>query len=145
MIAVSEPDDKDVTSILSDVRFDDMAEWFAGTGATMAAALPEAIKESDLVRVAGDDLGPLIMWGASPGGRLWMFATNRAERKAVSLHRLLKPSMSELSERYGDLHCVADARNRSHLRWLAWLGFEELGEVDLPPFGLTFKVYVKDG
>lgn len=145
MIYVRPPEEGDVAAILKDVRFEDLAEWFAGTGAMMSDLVPEAVRTSDLVRVAGDERGPLIMWGASGGGRLWMFCTNRAERHAWSLHRVLGPSMDELTGRYGDVHCLADARNASHLRWLTWLGFEELGDVDLAPFGLTFKVYVKDG
>lgn len=143
VIAVRQPTKEDISEILKDIRFEDMAEWFAGTGQVMSTLVPAAVETSEMSRVAADEHGPLVMWGAT-AGRVWMFCTNRASRKAWSLHKVLRPSVDEMSSLYGDLHCVADVRNLSHLRWLVWLGFEELGDVDLPPFGLTFKVYVKD-
>lgn len=143
MIVVREPTEADIAGILQDTRFEDMAEWFAGTGMMMDQAVPAAVSASEMSRVAVDDDGPLTMWGAS-GGRIWMFATNRANHRAWSLHKVLGGCVDEMLGLYGDLYCIADARNVTHLRWLGWLGFEELGDVDLPPFGLTFKVYAKD-
>lgn len=143
MITVREARVSDLGPILADCRFADMAEWFAGTGRMMYPAIHDAITTSEVARVAVDEKGPLTMWGATQG-RIWMFATNRAERRAWSLHKVLGPSLAELHALYGDLHCVADVRNTTHLRWLRWLGFKELGDVDLPPFGLTFRVYDKE-
>lgn len=144
MMEVRVPSVEDVHTILKDVRFADMAEWFAGTGAMMSRAVDAAIRSSDLVLTLVEDGEPLLLWGSDKDGRLWMLATNRAVGRAVSIHRHMMPHLGELLERYGSVFCFADCRNEVHLKWLRWMGFEELATITLPPFDLPFTAFTKD-
>ena len=135
---------EDVEEVLKDVRFADRSEWYAGTGVLMPTSLEAAIRGSDTVLTAVEDGKPLIMWGSDKDGRLWMFATNAAVPKAHRLHRILRPELDRLIRWYGSVFCFADCRNAVHLKWLRWLGFEELGVIPLGPFELPFASFYKE-
>lgn len=144
MMEIRVPTVEDVEAILRDVRFADLAEWYAGTGALMPQAVDAAIRGSDLVLTLVEDGTPLLLWGSDEDGRLWMFATNQAVTRALPIHRFMMPHLAELLGRYGSVFCFADCRNAVHLRWLRWMGFEELATISLPPFDLPFTAFTKD-
>lgn len=127
-----------------DIRRADMAEWFAGTGDLFHIGATRCLEESEvsLVALSGDGF-PLCFWGGT-GGRLWLFATETAERHALSLHRILRPELDYLMHRWGLLYAVADARNTVHHTWMRWLGFTQMPAIELPPFDLPFITFILD-
>ena len=132
-----------VVPVLDDIRPADLREWYAASGRYFFECLPDAF-QSDICRVALDPSGkPLCFWGGS-SGQLWLFATNAAERQALSLHKVLVPNLRELEVAWPVLTALADARNVVHHRWLRWLGFEALSELPFGPFGLPFIMFVKE-
>lgn len=144
MMEVRVPTVDDVVEILKDVRFADRSEWYAGTGVFMPVSVDRAIRGSDLVLTLIEDGKPLLLWGSDVDGRLWMFATNGAVPRAVAIHRKLMPHLQELVDRYGSVFCFADCRNKVHIKWLRWMGFEELATIELGPLGLPFTTFTKD-
>lgn len=144
MITVRKPTCLHLKEVLHDIRPADMAEWYAGTGSLFGTAAQVAITDSEFARVALDETDtPLCFWGGN-GGKMWLFATKSAERRALSLHKILAVHLEEVEERWGLLSALADGRNVVHHKWLRWLGFEELAEIDIEPFGLPFKMFVKE-
>lgn len=133
--------------VLDDIRFSDMEEWTAGTGLlfglAVAASLEDPVCGDRVSLVASDDVGPLVFWGGQRG-QLWLFATNRAVPKAMEIHRLLRKQFRELESKWSMLTATAYYKNVKHHEWLRWLGFEELSETPEGPFGLPFKVFVKE-
>lgn len=144
MITVRKPVVADFDLVFHDIRMADMGEWYAGTGQLFHVGAMDAMMSSEvsLVALDEDDI-PLCFWGGD-GGRLWLFATNSAAKRAVSLHKILKPELDALTERWGFLYAFADSRNVTHHKWMRWLGFEEIAEIELPPFGLPFKTFTKE-
>jgi len=138
------PTISDVEAVLRDVRFADMAEWYAGTGSLMPSTMDRAIRGSDLVLTLVEDGKPLLLWGSDADGRLWMVATNAAVPRSIPIHRKLMPHLDELVGMYGGVFCFADLRNKVHLRWLRWMGFEELATIELGPFDLPFTTFIKE-
>lgn len=137
--------------VLGDIRPADLREWAAGTGsADMEACLELVFAEERYARCVVDEDGRLLCaWGvdamAEDGdGWVWLFATNAAVPLFLPIHRHLKPELGEILARWPRLHAYADARNALHHKWLGWLGFEHREDVQLGPFGLTFKHYLKE-
>lgn len=147
MLDVREPTTGDFRKALPDVRFEDMAEWYAGTGQLFQRSALQAILGGGFKQVALEGDLPLCFWGASKspeGGIVWLFATNYAKTKALALHRILKPHLNVLHDQFGTLHAYADKRNVAHHDWLEWLGFEALGAVPLGPLKMPFIHYRKE-
>lgn len=136
-----------VSSFLDDIRREDYAEWFAGTGLPFEVAIQPTLGEGLHSRIALDDDGVgLMAWGLdrtseSGSTNVWMFATERAARRAVSLHRKLLPEFLLMRSMRPYLHAWSYAKNPAHHRWLEWLGFVFQREAGLEPFGLPFKLY----
>lgn len=144
MITVKRPTAEDFHAAFPDVRREDMAEWYAGTGELFHMRAMPAVENSEVSLVALDEAGrPLCFWGGD-GGRVWLFATTLAVPRALSLHRILRPELMRLHDRWGPLYAFADARNTEHHKWMRWLGFEEIAEIGLPPFNLPFKTFTKE-
>lgn len=143
MIQVREPTAGDFRSALPDVRREDIEEWYAATGQLFQRAALQAVLSKGHRMVALEDGRPLCFWGAS-GGVVWLFATNYAKTKALSLHRILRPNLDVIHGLFGNLDAYADARNTEHHRWLEWLGFQNRGAVPIGPFKMTFLHYRKE-
>lgn len=127
--------------VLDDIRPADRREWFAGSGKPFSEAAKATLEGGAYARVALDADGlPLCFWGCDDG-YVWLFATQHAETVALSLHRVLKPNLKDLLDRWPKLHAWADARNELHHVWLRWLGFTEEREDFIEPFGLPFKLF----
>lgn len=143
-VRVEDATEAHFAQVAHDIRPADRAEWSAGTGKLFGDAVKDTFAYGGYMRVAiGDDGVPLCFWGCDDG-RVWLFATQTAEKYALSLHRVLAPNLKDLLDRWPRLEAYADYRNTVHHKWLQWLGFELVRVVDLPPFGMPFKIYVKE-
>lgn len=144
MIEVHRPAAGDLEMVLHDIRPQDIREWEDGSGRPFQVGATTAIMFGEFVRAAYDEDGvPLCFWGGDRGV-VWLFATKAAERRALSLHKILAPNLKDLTNRWDLLTALADARNTLHHKWLEWLGFEFLETVATGPYGKPFKMYVKD-
>lgn len=127
-----------------DIRREDMAEWYAGTGELFHLGAIRAVQTSEISKVALDEAGfPLCLWGGT-GGRIWLFATSAGTRRALALHRILRPELDALQQRWPLLFATADGRNTTHHDWMRWLGFSELPAIRLPPFNLHFITFYRE-
>ncbi|TPJ33676.1 hypothetical protein [Mesorhizobium sp. B2-8-3] len=132
-----------VFSVLDDIRLEDYAEWWAGTGEPFEEAVTRTFELGDPKRVALLDGIPLCFWGWHPDGTVWLFATDQAVNFALPIQRHLRPELARIQAELPVIKATADARNTVHHVWLRWCGFEEHGEVHLAPFGLPFKVFTR--
>ncbi|MCC5780535.1 hypothetical protein H7H48_15850 [Nitratireductor sp. B36] len=133
-----------VYSVLDDIRPADMAEWYAGSGLWFEKAVAEAFEGNEYRKAALLGGLPLCFWGVGTDGYVWLFATETAEKHALSLHRVLKPELNKLFEVSPRLLALADSRNTVHHQWLEWLGFSFQEEVPSGPLGMDFKLYTKE-
>jgi hypothetical protein len=143
-LTVEDADRGHFMAAFDDIRRADMAEWFAGTGELFHVGAIEAVESSEVSKVALDEGGrPLVFWGGT-GGRVWLFASEIAVPRSLSLHRILRPWLDDLHGRWPLIYAVADKRNVVHHKWMRWLGFSSLPEVYLPPFYLPFIVFTRE-
>ena len=133
-----------VTSVLDDIRPADPREWYAGTGLFFEEAIKHVFTGEGYRKVALLDGLPLCFWGVDPGGNVWLFATETAEKYDLKLARLLKPELGKLLDIEPRLIALADARNTRHHVWLRWVGFTYREEFPVGPFGMDFKLFTKE-
>lgn len=144
MIEVRRPMVADLKMVAGDIRAEDLREWYSGTGIDALDGMTYSVAFGKLVRAAySEDGTPLCFWGCD-GGNVWLFATNAAARRAFSLHKVLAPNLKELTDTWPLLKALAHSDNTVHHRWLEWLGFELVEEVEAGPFRENFKMYVRD-
>lgn len=132
------------------IRKEDLKEWYAGTGSmNIPSLMGYAYEGSAYGYVAVDtetDI-PQMAFGVDPWeysvGNVWMFASDGADKLALSLHKALLPYLHEMQAMYGTLRALSDSRNEKHHRWLEWLGFVFQEETFAGPFGLPFKLYIR--
>ena len=114
-----------------DIRQEDVEEWSAGTALPFTATVSSVLEEpgGDVLAVFDEDSGDCYcIWGCyrkDQENRVWLIATNAAVPRAVPLHRLLKPQLQALHDRYGDLWAYPHVNNEVHHVWLNWLGFHQ--------------------
>lgn len=136
--------------IADDIRSADLREWAAGTGsADIIAGLEPIFEEDRYARCLVDHDGKMLCaWGVDPmpsgAGWVWLFATNAAPRHVYSSHRHLHHQLHKMLLRWGTLVACADGRNTVHHHWLRWLGFSEVAEINLGPWGMPFKKFIKE-
>ncbi|NKW09141.1 hypothetical protein HGG76_02530 [Ochrobactrum tritici] len=134
---------------MDDIRLADLKEWYAGTGTTdIPEHLSYVYDSAAYGKVAiGKDNEVLLAFGVDPWepevGNIWMFATDTAERLAVSLHKEALKYLEEMQSLFPTLRALSDSRNTKHHRWLEWLGFSFIREESSGPFGLPFKLYTR--
>lgn len=124
-----------------EVRKADLAEWYAGTGRDPIRAMRECLACPGYKKVALWAGTPVCFWGVSESGEVWLFATDFAVEVALPLHRVLKPELAKLHDISPNLTALSDARNKVHHMWLRWVGFTEVEELAVAPFGLPFKLF----
>lgn len=127
-VTVKVPTEEDLLPVLDEVRQADKDEWEAGTGYRFEDAALSAVRwDGDLKGCLVDEHGRgLVFWGVDGKGEsgwCWMFATETAQRHAIELHRHLLGEFLKVSSRWPHLYAISDVRNRTHHRWLTWLGF----------------------
>ncbi len=120
--------------LCSHLREADRAEVAALTGAPPELILPaQATNASAMFSSKGELVG---LCGCDPVqhfpevGIIWMIGSNRLVRHRVEFLRAGRSWVIEQHRRFPLLTNRADARNTLHLRWLSWLGFRFLREVE---------------
>lgn len=138
-----------IPPMLDTIRQADLNEWYAGTGsADIERGLFHVWYNKGYAKaaVAGDGVA-LCVWGVDDNGdgsgNIWLFATERAAKFAIAIHRNLRSEMDTMLARWPTLVAFSDRRNTVHHTWLDWIGFEFEREVFLKPFGLPFRKYVR--
>lgn len=154
MLDVREPTSADFRKALPDVRFNDMAEWYAGTGQLFQFSAMRAVLSKGYRKVILEDGLPLCFWGVDWGSPVlgledvkataWMFATNTAQDRFFPLHRILKPNLDEVLTTFGTIDAFADERNVVHHTWMKWLGFKQLETHLIGPLRMPFIRFRKE-
>ena len=144
MLSYSTTTLKDVVWMGKHLRAADRRELETASGLVPMRALARAVALSTFactVRLPDTD-DPLYLFGVAPSktsgrGVIWMAGTDAI---SASRHRIAKDApriLHILSQPYvNGLHCLVDARNTLHVRWLKRFGFTPNGQQTLN--GYTF-------
>jgi hypothetical protein len=135
---------RDAVWVGANLRPEDEQEVRTVTGAAPHWAVPVAYRSSKtcIAMRYRNSLGtttrrPLAIYGVADDpncpelGSVWMLATPRISRVSVAFIKAAPAILDDLGAGYAGLHCVADARNHLHLRWLDRCAFSRNGEVHI--------------
>jgi hypothetical protein len=119
-----------------ELRNDDQQEIWAGTGMAPNAALCQSALTSDICRVAiAQDTGNIVtIWGllyheSDPEvGHPWMVGTDEMLKHKRDILKLGKSQTADFLNYRSTLLNMMDSRNRTHHRWLKWIGYQFTGE-----------------
>lgn len=141
----------DIDEILPNLRKEDIAELKAASGQTPGPLLTEALNTSQgLCWVITVDESVVAMCGLTESpfkgvGIPWAVATPEIEKHSIGMLRASKALLRIFHSHYPKLVNFVDARNKTHIRWLQWLGFEfirlheEYGVARIPFWEFTRK------
>ena len=73
-------------------------------------------------------------------GVVWMLCSDDLLTISRTFVRHSRGWLKELHGQYRQLYNVIDARNKVHLRWLSWMGFEFLQ--DIPKYGVEQRHFI---
>ena len=87
-------------------------------------------------------------WDEIPGVKdtavIWMVSTPAINEHASSFAPVSRVMIETVNSYYPFLTNYIDARNTRHIRWLKWLGFEQLRRIDkFGPESRPFFEYVR--
>ena len=117
-----------VRTIARRMRQADRDEIEAVSTKTPAQALAFSLRNSSIARTALIDGTAEVMFGVGDinvlagVGAPWLLATDVVELHRVAFLRASVGWRDQLLRRYPIMRNVVDARNRSSIRWLRWLG-----------------------
>jgi hypothetical protein len=74
-------------------------------------------------------------------GYVWMLGSNDIKRIRYEFIRHCKDWLAKLLERYSIVYNVIDVRNKVHMRWLKFMGFEFGSNIEIN--GYSFKQFWK--
>lgn len=127
----------DAAALAPRLRAADLREIEGATGESPGSVLDAGLSESDPCFAIVDERdAPVALFGVVPDaaapdvGLIWLLAADELERHGLSFVRECGEWVAELQLRYRVLWNWVDARNRIHVRWLIWCGFELLERVD---------------
>ena len=136
-----------IKQIASIMRQADRDEVWASHLASPAEALEISLGFSPMAWTGRLDQQPFCMFGvavASPQcrhGAPWMLGGPQIERHSLGVLRRSRVCIAEMTKHYPVLSNLADARNRTSLRWLNWLGFTIRPAIPHGPFNLLFHPF----
>jgi len=125
----------------------DRQEIWAATLATPHEALDISLSFSTLAWTGLIDGVPFVMFGvaaASPWcrhGIPWLLSGPQIEIHRTAALRLCRRYIKEIAEQHPILANFVDARNRTSIRWLKWLGFTVKPAIPYGPFNLLFHPF----
>jgi len=117
-----------VVHIAANLRKQDAYEVFCSDAESPEEAVYGSWKDSPDCRcIDADDGTPVGICGVSPGGGIWMLATDGLLATASHRRQFIRGAKrwvdGLIAEGAGPLHNRALAKNRTTLRWLRSLGF----------------------
>ena len=130
---------EDAIRMAHNLRKADMNELKAvrGNDLDTAHVLYEGIKNSDKPRTFVIDGEPSAIYGVvnqnEPNlnvGWVWLLGTDRIKEAKTFFLKHSKKELEEQGKEYDVLANYVDARNTVHIKWLKWLGFKFLREVN---------------
>lgn len=130
---------KDAMDMAPNLRVADFEELRASVGPSMdpEEVLLAGIKESDDPRTVELDGEPIAIFGVVDSheeipkvGHVWMLGTNQIKDIRNQFLRRCKEQLSEQEKPYEVLTNFVDARNKVHIKWLRWMGFTIIREVE---------------
>lgn len=134
----------DLEYVAHHMREADRMEVAARSGRTPIESLRMGYERSTPHAYAGVDPNdlPMCIFGVvsdpnNLAGAVWLLGTDEIVKQRYRFLRESRGFLSELLERWPLLHNLCDQRNRVHIRWLQWMGFEfhsvvHVGEENLP-------------
>lgn len=129
---------EDCLFVAKNMREEDIAELKASTGLDPLSALLTGLTDSDvcLTMIEPSTGDPAGMLGVTPGyapmfGAIWLLGTPAIERNPITFLRHSKPVLQHLYEvtGYEAFYNYTHKPNELHHKWLRWLGFSFLREV----------------
>ena len=105
------------------LRQADADEIMALSGLAPAVAVAYSIAHTQRGFAALLDGKPAAIFGISDD-LIWLVGTDEITKHPITFFRETRRHFHELTRGYNYLHNCVDARNKLHLRWLKWLGFE---------------------
>lgn len=115
------------------IRPADRREVLDVAGITPLQAFEEGFRAS-LRPLTVVNVHPVAMVGAVPlegsEGVVWMLGTPGIETNKVSFIRQCRKVMDEVCDPFNVVYNCIDKRNTVHLRWLQWLGFSIINEIE---------------
>lgn len=154
MITVAVAAAEDVAPIAAAARPADVAEAWAGSRSTVAAALEEGLRTSTLAYTFHMDGRPVAMVGVRPYSELggvgivWMLGTSDLDRMEArrAILELGPAAISHLRRRYPRmLFNFVDAANVRAVRFLRWAGFTLQDTIPLGRAGEPFHPFYLTG
>lgn len=142
---------KDIRTVTEGMREDDAREARA-LGYDPKAALASSCIYSDKVFAVVDDkdnavalfgVGPHVLDGEVTVGCCWLVGTDGFPGVALKGARIVPGWVNELHTDYPVLWNWVDCRNRVHVRWLKWLGFEFLNTAPRGKNGELFHQFIR--
>jgi hypothetical protein len=127
---------RDAHFISTRLRRADAAEIAAVTVEPPVRVLVNGITQSDpcfTVKTAGGE--PCGLFGIRDSGHpesavVWMLGTDHLTTNGRTFLRHSRHWLDELHKNHRLLFNVIDARNTVHRRWLDWMGFDEVQEIE---------------
>jgi hypothetical protein len=135
-----------IRHIASNMRPADCAEAWATALLSPQAALEQSLAVSVQAWTGLADGVPYCMFGvatsASPDvGVPWLLGTADLERNAIAFLRRNHGFVDAMLERFPRLINHVDARNRTSIRWLQWIGFTIGRPQPYGPFAMPFHPF----
>lgn len=137
----------DARYIADNLRPADLAEVSASTGKPPVQIIVDGAAESNpcytiRVRATGKPCG---IFGTrysehTQSGIVWLLGTDDLTAHGTVFVRHSRIWLDKLHEKYRLLWNVIDARNKVHLNWLRWLGFDFVREI--PNYGIEKRTFI---
>ena len=127
---------EDAITMAPNLREADLNEVQAASGLDPCDALTLCVEASVKPYVAVIDEDPILLCGAvdahmePPTGVVWMLGTDRIQEIQRQFLREGKDWLGILHEPFDVLWNLVDKRNELHIKWLKWMGFQFLREVE---------------
>lgn len=134
-LEVVEAQYKDCYAMAPNLRVEDRLEIDAAIGLEAIDGLLWACQASTECYTLMRYGKPIAMFGSGPieghegHGFVWMLGTEDIKRVALTFLRHSKRWVERLMMNYKTIGNCVDARNRLHIRWLKWIGFDFSREV----------------
>lgn len=145
MIRVRATRRDDLQIVADNARQADRDEMHAAAGATVLECLERGYAESlRCWSICNDDHPIAVVGDVMQGigyGLPWMVTTDDVPFHARGFLRASRAVLANMLERHSTLANMVDDRNKTAIRWLAWLGFTIGEPVPAGVQGLPFRSF----